>query len=167
MKKSIRVTFRILLAILIIIQFIRPSKNLSGNNSNDITTKYIVPENLMHTFKTACYDCHSNHSEYPWYWNIQPVAWFMNNHIQDGKMQLNFSEFETYAIRRQYKSLDEIANEVKSGDMPLTSYTLIHTDARLSNEQRLDIQNWVAATRKEIETHNPPDSLIRLKKVIP
>ncbi|MEP7233190.1 MAG: heme-binding domain-containing protein [Ginsengibacter sp.] len=164
MKKIIRITLIILLVILIIIQFIRPEKNISGNVANDITTKYAVPDNLMQTLKPACYDCHSNNSAYPWYWNLQPVAWFMNGHIDEGKHHLNFSEFTSYNIGKQYKKLEEIGKEVKSGDMPLTSYTLIHTDARLSDEQKTDIQKWVATTRKDIEIHYPPDSLISPKK---
>ncbi len=164
MKKIIRVVLIILLVILIIIQFIRPEKNISGNIANEITTKYTVPPNVMNTLKPACYDCHSNHTEYPWYWNIQPVAWFMSGHTKDGKRHLNFSDFTSAEIWRQYKRLDEIGDEIKSGDMPLTSYTLIHRDARLTDQQKNDIQNWVDATRKEIERSYPPDSLVRPNK---
>ncbi len=163
MKKIIRLILVTLLAILIIIQLIRPSKNVGGS-TNDIAVKYQVPDNVMHTIKIACYDCHSNRSDYPWYWNIQPVAWFMNGHINEGKRHLNFSEFASYQIWRQYRKLEEISDEVKSGDMPLTSYTLIHTEAKLSHQQDVDIQNWVADARKEIENHYPADSLIRPKK---
>ncbi len=88
----------------------------------------------------------------------------MNGHINEGKRHLNFSEFASYQIWRQYRKLEEISDEVKSGDMPLTSYTLIHTEAKLSHQQDVDIQNWVAYARKEIENHYPADSLIRPKK---
>lgn len=164
MKKIIRAVLIVLLAVLIIIQFVRPEKNISGNIVNDITGKYAVPDNVMNTLKPACYDCHSNHSEYPWYWNFQPVAWFMGGHIEDGKRNLNFSDFTSYSIGKQYRKLKEVGDEVKSGDMPLTSYTLIHTNARLSDQQKVDIQNWVANTRKDIEAHYPPDSLVAPKK---
>ena len=164
MKKIIRVVLIVLLAILIVIQFVRPKKNISGNIANDITGKYTVPDNVIHTLKTACYDCHSNHSEYPWYWNFQPVAWFMGGNIEDGKRHLNFSDFTSYGIGKQYRKLKEVGDEVKSGDMPLTSYTLIHTNARLSDPQKVAIQNWVANTRKDIEAHYPPDSLVAPKK---
>lgn len=137
MKKAIRITLILLLVILIIIQLIKPAKNTSGNMANDITNKYPVPDNVMHTLKTACYDCHSNHSEYPWYWNFQPVAWFMSGDIEDGKQRLNFSDFYSYATWSQYRKLKEIGDEVKSGDMPITSYKLIHADARLSVRKNL------------------------------
>src|ERR1043165_7773322 len=127
MRKIIRVVLIILLATLIVIQFIRPSKNISkGIAVNDITSKYPMPADVEQILKTSCYDCHSNNTRYPWYWQIQPVTWFMNDHIMEAKRDLNFSTFTSYKIRKQYKSFDNINKEVKKGDMPLTSYTLIH-----------------------------------------
>ncbi len=150
----------VLLVALVIIQFFRPSKNISeGTAVNDITTKYAIPDSLQATFKVACNDCHSNNSRYPWYWSLQPVAWFLNGHINEGKKHLNFSIFTSYKIGRQYKLFDEINKEVKGGDMPLTSYTLIHRDAVLSDAQKLQIANWTAASRKQIKSLYPPDSL--------
>src|ERR1700690_2981424 len=133
MRKIIRTALLILLAALIIIQFIRPQKNISeGIAINDISSKYSIPGDVQDILKVACNDCHTNNSRYPWYWNIQPVMWFMNGHIEEGKRHLNFSIFTSYKIARQYKLLDNINKEIKSGDMPLTSYTLIHRDAILS-----------------------------------
>ena len=83
----------------------------------------------------------------------------MNGHIEEGKRHLNFSIFTSYAIGRQYKMFDEINKEVKGGDMPLTSYTLIHRDAILSDTQKTAILNWTVASRKQIEDNYPPDSL--------
>ncbi len=150
-----------LLTALFLIQFIRPPKNISnGIGVNDITTKYFIPDDVQHILKASCYDCHSNNTRYPWYWQIQPVTWFMNGHIKDAKRSLNFSTFASYKINKQYKSFDNINKEVKKGDMPLTSYTLIHRDAILKDTQRVLIANWTAVSRKEIENHYPPDSLI-------
>lgn len=160
MKKIIRRTLIFLLGALIIIQFIRPKENISnGIGVNDITTKYSVPDDVQHMLQVACYDCHSNNTRYPWYWQIQPITWFMDGHIADAKRALNFSAFASYNIGKQYKSFDKINKEVKSGDMPLTSYTLIHRDAIFNDAQKLAIANWTAASRKEIEGHYPPDSL--------
>ncbi|MEP6952121.1 MAG: heme-binding domain-containing protein [Ginsengibacter sp.] len=160
MRKIIRIILIMLLVTLILIQFIRPPKNIStGIGVNDITTKYDIPGDIEHILKTSCYDCHSNNTSYPWYWQIQPVTWFMNGHIKDAKRGLNFSTFASYNIRKQYKSFDNINKEVKNGDMPLTSYTLIHRDAILNDTQKLAIANWAAISRKEIENHYPPDSL--------
>src|SRR5439155_17176288 len=130
MRKFLIVLFILLVAI----QFIRPAKNLSNHLlASDITRVYNMPQNVSVIFKKACNDCHSNNTIYPWYAQIQPVGWWLNNHIEEGKRELNLSEFGTYNIARQYKKLDDIAEQVKKGEMPLSSYTLIHTNTRLTN----------------------------------
>jgi hypothetical protein len=153
-----------LLIALIVIQFFRPSKNISEVISiNDIKTKYTVPGEVEDILKVSCNDCHSNNSQYPWYWHMQPVAWFMNDHIIEGKRHLNFSAFASYEIARQYKLFENINREVKGGDMPLTSYTLIHRDAILNDIQKAAIANWTAESRKQIKAAYPADSLIMKK----
>jgi hypothetical protein len=162
MKKIFK---RILIALLIIfiaIQFIRPAKNRSeGISANDISTKYPVPDSVQAILKVACYDCHSNNTRYPWYAEIQPVAWWLNNHIKDGKRGLNFSEFTSYRIKKQFHRLDDINKLVKKNEMPLSSYTLIHTDAKLTEGQKLAIAAWATSIRDSIKAHYPPDSLVK------
>ncbi len=164
LKKILKRTFQILLLAFIIIQFIRPAKNkATGISSNDISKIYSVPENIEVIFKTSCYDCHSNNTVYPWYANIQPVAWWLNDHVQDGKKDLNFSEFAGYRIRRQYKKLEEINELVKKEEMPLDSYLWLHKNAKLDDQQKLTLANWVTALRDTIKANYPADSLIRKK----
>ena len=141
-----------LLAVLIIIQFIRPKQNLSAAPTpNDLFAHYQAPDSLKQMVKTSCYDCHSNNTIYPWYSNIQPVAWWLNDHVNEGKKEFNFSEFATYAPKKADHKLEKLIDEVKEGEMPLKSYTLIHTDAKLTKEQRLALTNWVESVRKEIQ----------------
>jgi hypothetical protein len=164
LKKILKRTFQVLLLGFIIIQFIRPEKNkAAGISSNDITKIYSVPENVEAILKTSCYDCHSNNTVYPWYANIQPVAWWLNDHVQDGKKDLNFSEFAGYRIRRQYKKLEEINELVKKEEMPLDSYLWLHKNAKLDDQQKLTLANWVTALRDTIKANYPADSLIRKK----
>jgi len=156
--------FQLLLLALIVIQFFRPAKNKSeGMSKNDITTLYSVPQDVQDILKRSCNDCHSNNTVYPWYAEIQPVAWWLNDHIQEGKKDLNFSEFATYRLRRQYKKLEEINELVKENKMPLNSYLWIHTDAKLNDQQKLTLANWVEAVRDTMEAKYPIDSLIRKK----
>src|SRR5439155_20340848 len=101
--KKIKKVLIALLVIFVVIQFFRPAKNKSDKPSlNDISTKYNLPEDVKNILKTSCYDCHSNNTIYPWYSEVQPVGWWLNNHINDGKNEVNFSEFAAYPIRRQY-----------------------------------------------------------------
>jgi hypothetical protein len=162
MKKFFKRLFLLLLAAFIIIQFFRPAKNISsGISANDITTKYAVPQDVQTILKTSCYDCHSNNTVYPWYSNIQPVAWWLDDHVKEGKRELNFSEFATYRIGRQYRKLEEINEEVKENKMPLESYTIVHGDAKLSEQQKLSLANWVVSLRDSIKAQYPEDSLKR------
>jgi hypothetical protein len=122
----------IVLAALVIAQFFKPEKNI-GNNTNVNN----IPEDVLADLKTACYDCHSNNTVYPWYSNIQPVAWWLNDHIVDGKKDLNFDEVITKP--KKYK---KIVEEIEEGEMPLSSYTLIHRNAKLNAEQKARIIGW-------------------------
>jgi Haem-binding domain len=164
LKKIFKRTLQILLLVFIIIQFIRPAKNKAeGISNNDISKMYAVPADVESILKTSCYDCHSNNTVYPWYASIQPVAWWLNDHIQEGKRELNFSEFASYRIGRQYRKLDEINGEVKEDKMPLDNYLWIHKDAKLNQQQKLTLANWVTTIRDTIKANYPADSLVRKK----
>lgn len=164
LKTILKRFFQLLLLALIVIQFFRPAKNKSEDISkNDITTLYAVPQDVQHILKTSCFDCHSNNTVYPWYAEVQPVTWWLNSHIQDGKKDLNFSEFASYSPRRQYRKLEEVNELVKENEMPLDSYLWIHKDAKLTDQQKLTLASWVEAVRDTMEAKYPPDSLKRKK----
>jgi hypothetical protein len=151
-----------LLVIFILIQFFRPKKNISeGPQPNNIATAYPVPDNVKTILAKACNDCHSNNTRYPWYNNIQPVAWWLNNHVQDGKKDLNYDEFTTYSLRKQYARFGQTKDLVKKGAMPLKSYTWIHKDAILTDEEKQALFSWVDASRAAMEAKYPMDSLVR------
>lgn len=159
MKKYLGKTVLGFIVIFIVIQFIRPTKNLSGENANDISKTYPIPDSVKMILTVACYDCHSNSTRYPWYAEIQPFGWFLNNHIQEGKRGLNFSEFSSYRIRKQYRRFDQICNLVEKNEMPLSSYTLIHKNAILNHQQKELVFAWANAAHDSIEAHTPADSL--------
>lgn len=164
MKKILKTVLLILLIVFIAIQFIRPAKNAGEEiASNQITAIHQVPEDVQQILKVSCNDCHSNTTYYPWYSKIQPVAWILNDHIVEGKRELNFSIFATYPTFRRYKKFKEIGEEVKNGDMPLLSYTIPHRDAVLNAGQKLTLENWAANSMKEMETQYPVDSLVKRK----
>jgi hypothetical protein len=153
MKKKILL---ILLAIFIIIQFIRPARNVSTAVApNDITMAYAVPANVQQVLKTSCNDCHSNNTAYPWYTNIQPVGWWLQSHVNDGKKHLDFSAFTAYPPKRQHHKMEEVVEQLQDGHMPLNSYLWVHKDAKLSPEQKTLLLNWAEALKQQIAaTHN-------------
>ena len=159
MKKKIILT---LIALLVVIQFIRPAKNLSVDRTNDISTKYALAEEVHSVLKVACNDCHSNKTEYPWYAEIQPVAWWLNYHVTDGKRHLNFSNFTSRPIAVQNHKLEETIEMVKEGEMPLSSYTWLglHSDANLTSAQRETLVKWAEAQMESLKAQYPPDSLV-------
>lgn len=149
-----------LLLVFVVIQFFRPEKNIStGIAVNDISNKYTVPPEVYSSLNSSCYDCHSNNTVYPKYASFQPLSWWINHHIDEGKEELNFSEFAAYPIRRQYKKLDEIIKQIKENEMPLASYTIIHKNAVLSEAQKKSIENWASVLMDSIKANYPADSL--------
>ena len=153
-----------LLVVLIVMQAFRPAKNISGDKTKDISVSYVIPEDVKAILAKACNDCHSNSTRYPWYAEIQPTAWWLSNHINDGKRHLNFNEFDGYRIARQYKRLEDCIEEIKQGDMPLSSYTLIHKDAILTDAEKQTLFNWCEIVRDSIKAKYPADSLVIKKK---
>lgn len=143
----------ILLLIFGLLQFIpRPEKNISSVEAkNSIEKLFPIPDSVLTILKTACYDCHSNNTRYPWYSNIQPVALFLNKHIVEGKKELNFDEFGNYTGRRQQSKLKAIANQVRDGEMPLRSYSIMHKNARLTSGERDYIITYFLQKIKEFK----------------
>lgn len=164
MKKVLKAILIVLVIAFIIIQFFRPEKN-SGLEvaANQITAVHKVPDNVQQILKVSCYDCHSNSTVYPWYDNVQPVAWILHEHIVDGKKELNFSEFSNYQVYRRYKKFKEIQEQIKENEMPLFSYTIPHRNAVLGAEQKSTLINWASNSMKEMETQYPADSLVKPK----
>ena len=97
--------------------------------------------------KRACYDCHSNNTIYPFYAYIQPIGWLLNSHIEEGKSQLNFSDFGSLPKRRQASKLKSIANQIKDGAMPLPAYAMLHKNAVLGKTDKDLIINWANNTK--------------------
>lgn len=131
----------------IVIQFVQPTHNKNTQVSEaDILNTVNVPDSVKSILKTTCYDCHSNNTNYPWYSNIQPMGWLMAEHIKEGKEELNFSEFGSYSLRKQLSKLNGIANSIRDDIMPLSSYKLMHKQARLSKTEKLLLINWTEQT---------------------
>lgn len=150
--------------VLLVLQAFRPEKNISGNKENDISSLYPLPENVEQILVKACNDCHSNSTVYPWYAEVQPIAWWLNDHVKDGKKHLNFNEFASYRLAKQFHKLEEVFDEVKGGEMPLESYAVIHSDAKLTVEERNILMDWSVAVRDTMKARFPADSLIMKKK---
>jgi len=122
----------------------RNNKNIAKNKSEyALSTSENTSDSVLQILKTSCYDCHSNNSIYPWYPNIRPFSWWINHHIYEGKESLNFDQWGTYTLKKKNHVLHEIEEQIEEGEMPLESYTWIHKNAVLTEQQKKLIYDWV------------------------
>lgn len=143
MRKILKITGLILAAVLIIIQFIQPGKNIGNASSeHDMLISLGSPVQVAGLLKHSCYDCHSNYTRYPWYSRISPISWYLNRHIEEGKKAVNFSNFSQLEKGKMIRNLSEICEVVESGNMPLQSFLIIHRDASLTEEEVKLICSW-------------------------
>lgn len=150
MKRGWKIIFGLLL-VFVLIQFIHPEKNnISGESALDMKHITNLPIKVQKVLQASCYDCHSNKTNYPWYANIQPLAWWLNSHIKEGKSELNFNEFGAYSKRRQLSKLKAIGESIRDGSMPLSSYTIMHKNAKLSAEEKQTILNWAEKAKDSL-----------------
>jgi hypothetical protein len=129
--------------IIVAMQAIQPVLNISNQVlASDISKTVIIPDGVQTVLKKACYDCHSNSTNYPWYSHVQPIGWLLAKDINHAKDALNFSEFGSYSPRNQSSKLNEIVDVVSDGSMPLPSYKRMHKNARLSSDDKVLITEW-------------------------
>lgn len=151
MKKALKISLFVLLAIAIVIQFIG---NGLPKNSNDLSKDLVrsenAPEEVKAILSKACYDCHSNQTTYPWYSYVAPVSWLVIKDVREGREELNFSEWADQSKRRKVKILNEMAEEVEDKKMPLPVYTVTHRDAKLTDDEIATITIWTKSVSSRI-----------------
>jgi hypothetical protein len=142
----------VIISSLVILQFLRPGKNEGeAFGDEDIFHSTAVPEAVKNILVESCFDCHSNFTRHMWYENIQPIGIWTGHHIEEGKEELNFSVFKTYKLKRAKHKYEEIAEMVADDDMPLGSYTFMHSNAKLSDEQKRVLIDWATLNQRELE----------------
>lgn len=145
-KKILKVLAVLIAAGLIVIQFFQIDKsNPPIVESETLEAAVAVPPDIALILGRSCNDCHSNKTIYPWYSKLQPAGWFLKDHIEDGKRELNMSVFNTYTAKKKAKKFEEICEQVEAGEMPLPSYLWIHRDAALSGSEKKAICDWSKA----------------------
>jgi hypothetical protein len=142
-----RLFFKIFVAIIvvgfIVIQFFQPEKNISSETKNLIFNHEQMPADVQLVFKNACLDCHSNNTKYLWYHHISPVSWMINQHVIDGKDELNFSEWGEMDDYDRIGAVEDIRQEIERKTMPLKPYIIMHKEAKLSDEERAAVFAWL------------------------
>jgi hypothetical protein len=143
MSKRLKIGGLALLAVLLILQFFQPEQNNAPVDPElDMLAVLAPPEHISALIRNACYDCHSNQTIYPWYEKVSPVSWYLHKHIQDGKEDLNFSDYGKMDKVDRIGALVDFCDVLDAGTMPLQSFLLLHKNARLSQEEKETLCNW-------------------------
>jgi len=143
MGKPAKIVGIILIGGIVLIQFFQPERNKGTiDPAVDLLGVTSIPDSLATIFRNSCYDCHSDHTNYPWYSKISPVSWYLEKHIEDGKEKLNMSKFGELKKSRKIGVLADICDVIETGSMPLKSYLVIHRNARVGELEREAICGW-------------------------
>jgi mono/diheme cytochrome c family protein len=136
----------VLVVLLIAAQVVPVNReNPPADPARDFYTTEKVPQNLRAIFDRSCANCHSNQTRWPWYSHVAPVSWLVANDVHEARHHVNFSEWGNYDAKKRDHDIEEICNEILEGDMPDTKYTLIHRNARLSQEEREAVCQWTGS----------------------
>ncbi|WNH07845.1 heme-binding domain-containing protein [Thalassobellus suaedae] len=156
--KIIKKSLWVLLIVLLISQFFGPEKNQGDIASIDAFLEETnPPEDVKLILKETCYDCHSNVTRYPWYNNITPVNYWLNHHIEEGKEELNFSNWIGNSVKRKDDKFEELIEMVEDKEMPLPSYTWTHKEAKLTDAQIASVVNWAKQVRMKYSLMPKPE----------
>jgi hypothetical protein len=149
--KTIKIIALVFLVVLVGIQLVPTNRNQSEVvPKSDFMLVNNVPIEVQDKLKVSCYDCHSNNTEYPWYNKIQPVAWILEDHIREGKSELNFNKWGELSERRKNSKLRSIISQIEDNEMPLYSYTFIHWDAKFSELEKKEIIKYMTQLKNSL-----------------
>src|SRR5262249_10301376 len=134
----------------LVIQLFRPARtNPSFDPAGTLQARTHLTPEVAAVLDRACLDCHSNQTRWPWYSEVVPVSWFVANHVAQGRRHMNFSVWSEKP-KVQAHDLAGMCEQVKRGDMPLASYTLIHRSSKLSSQDVRLICDWTKAEREQL-----------------
>ena len=148
--KILKKILLLLLIAFVIAQFFGPEKNDGDIASVEpFLTETNPPEDVKLILKSACFDCHSDHTRYPWYNNITPVNYWLAGHVKDGKKHFNISEsaWSSSSLKKKDHKFEELIEMVEKKEMPLNSYTWTHAEAKLTDDQIANVVAWAKKVR--------------------
>src|SRR3989440_6835015 len=154
MRRVVRILKWIAIALAVIfvgMQFIRPARsNPPVDQSQTIEAHTQMTPEVASILDRSCRDCHSNKTVWPWYTNVAPISWWLSNHVNDGRRDLNFSDWASLPADRQERKLRQICDEIQDGNMPLSSYLPMHPAARLSDQDKKTLCDWTDGERRRL-----------------
>lgn len=135
---------KIILAVLII-AFIGAQFVPVDRTNPPVTGEIQAPVEVSEILKRSCYDCHSNETVWPWYSRVAPVSWLVVSDVNEAREHMNFTEWNKYSAKKKGEKIEEIWEEVESGEMPLWFYVPLHPEVKLSSADKELLHKWTAA----------------------
>ncbi len=141
-----------LAGLLAAVQFVRPARNEGASvpGPDSLVVRHQAPPEVRRILEVACYDCHSEYTDYPWYAEIQPSGWLLAWHVRRGKQAMNLSEFGRLSAKAQSKRLQYMIEAMAEGAMPPRSYQWMHADARLSEREIRTFTAWAETVQAKL-----------------
>lgn len=156
--KILKSILLVLLVIFIVAQFFGPDRNESSTASFDVFLNDTnPPKDVKYVLTETCFDCHSDHTRYPWYDKITPVNYWLADHVNEGKEHFNISKWDDYSTKKKDHKLEELIEMVEAKEMPLPSYTYTHSEAKLTDEQIASVLNWAKQVRFKYSLEPKPE----------
>jgi lysozyme family protein len=153
MKTKLKWFVVALFVVFIGLQFTSPARtNPSFDEKQTLQSLENVPPEVSNIFARSCNDCHSNQTNWRWYTHIAPVSWFVVGHVNDGRADLNFSEWGSYSERMRETRLKAVCALVEKDRMPLESYVWVHSEADLSANDAKIICDWSKTFKSSINS---------------
>jgi hypothetical protein len=149
MNKVYKWAFRLVMVALILIQFVPVDRS-----NPPVTGEVVAPNLVMEVLRNSCYDCHSNETRWPWYSRVAPVSWRIAQHVERGRGDLNFSEWQGMSPEDQEQAREEIWEKVERGVMPLSDYLRMHPEAVLTESQKDALRRWAQGQAQALPDWN-------------
>lgn len=151
LQKTLKWAAVVLAVVFTALQLVRPARtNPPVDEARTLEAHARVPLEVASILDRSCNDCHSHQTRWPWYSNVAPVSWYVVEHVNEGRDEMNFSDWAQYSQRQQAGLLRQICREITNGAMPLRSYLRMHHDAELSREDVKTLCDWADAESRRI-----------------
>jgi hypothetical protein len=139
LNNKVKYSLIVIIGIFIVLQFIPVDRDNPANNEK---LELKAPPEVAEILEKSCYDCHSNRTNWPFYSYIAPISWLVAHDVEEGRDELNFSEWNNISSEKRDKIIEEIIEEVNEDEMPLKIYLLMHPESQLDDQQKAIIRSW-------------------------
>ena len=141
-------------AALAVVQFVpSPPPKISDAPAQ---TALPAPPPIEAMLRRACYDCHSNETRWPWYSRVAPFSWVLVRDVNQGRSEINFSEWGSYYPATRRRKLEWMGRALREEKMPPWFYRLMHPGARLTDADRAALERWIESRLNTTSAETPP-----------